>query len=146
MIHKIFAAAVIIFSVGLIGCSSEQYTQQSRRHQMMKDTLRPMTQQDVVTMTKSGVSDSLIVSMIDATDSWFRLTPQNVVDLKNAGVSDKVITVMMEQPEAQPKNTNVQRYYVYPPYYYYGGFYPYWSYPRFSIGFGFHSFHHRRFR
>ena len=44
---------------------------------------------DVIALSKAGVSDSLIIGMMDATDSWFQLKTQDVIDLRNAGVSRK---------------------------------------------------------
>ncbi len=144
MINKIFGLVFFAVSLSLIGCSSEQYAQNNRDHFLKRDTSKMMSQQDIINLSKSGVSDSLIISMLDATDTWFQLKPQNVVNLKNAGVSENVIKAMMEQP-AQMNNPTVERYYVYPPYWY-GGFYPYWYSPRISVRLGFHSIHHRRFR
>ena len=145
MTHKIISLAFVLAALSIVGCASERYSQNDKNHSMRRDTLRLMTQQEVIALSKSGVSDSLIVGMLDATDTWFQLKPQEVIDLKNAGVSEKVISAMMEQP-AKPSgpsdNPSVERYYVYPPYYWYDGFYPYWDYPRFSVRLGFHSFHH----
>ena len=45
-----------------------------------------MSQQDVINLSKAGVSDSLIMNMMDATDTWFQLKPQEVIDLRNAAV------------------------------------------------------------
>jgi len=128
MAHKIISFAFLVIALSLFGCASERYTQNDRDHSMRRDTLRRMTQQDVINLSKAGVSDSLIVDMMDATDTWFQLKPQEVIDLRNAGVSEKVISA------------------AYPPYFWYGGFYPDWYYPRFSLRMGFHGFYHRRFR
>jgi len=43
-----------------------------------------MKQQDVIALSKAGVSDSLIVATMDATDSWFQLRAQDVLDLRGA--------------------------------------------------------------
>ena len=142
MTHKIISFAVLVMALSLFGCASEQYTQVYKEHPMRADTLKRMSQQDVINLSKAGVSDSLIVGMMDATDTWFQLKPQNVIDLKNAGVSENVISAMMEQPSAPQSNTTGERYYVYPQYYGYDGFYPYWYHPGFSIRLGFHGFHH----
>jgi hypothetical protein len=154
MVHKVISFAMMVLTLSFFGCASERYTQNNKDYPMRRDTLRMMTQQDVMNMSKAGVSDSLIITTMDATDSWFKLKSQDVIDLRNAGVSEKVISAMMQQPEdasSQSGDTKVERYYVYPPYYWYDGFYPYWYYPRFSVnqGFhsrmGFHSFHRGRF-
>jgi hypothetical protein len=154
MTHKIFAIAFLMISLGLFGCASERYAQHGKDHSMQPDTLRVMKMQDVIALSKAGVSDSLIITMMDATDSWFQLKTQDVLELRNAGVSEKVIHAMMQQPSElsnQSSNSNGERYYAYPPYFWYGGFYPYWYYPSFSMRLGYRSFHsghfhHRGFR
>jgi hypothetical protein len=154
MVNKIISFAFLVMVLGLFGCVSERYTQNDKDYAMRIDTLRRMSQQDVINLSKAGLSDSLIINMMDATDSWFQLKSQDVIDLKNAGVSEKVINAMMQQPSEpsnQSKNPGAVQYYVYPPYYWYYGYYPNWYYPRFSIRMGnrsFHSgyFHHRGFR
>jgi hypothetical protein len=146
MAHKIISFAFLVIALGLFGCASERYTQNDRDHSMRRDTLRRMSQQDVINLSKAGVSDSLIMSMMDATDTWFQLKPQEVIDLRNAGVSEKVISAMMQQPDEPSSSPGVVRYYAYPPYFWYDGFYPDWYYPQFSVGLRFHGFHHRRFR
>jgi len=111
-----------------------------------------MKMQDVIALSKADVSDSLIIAMMDATDTWFTLKTQDVLDLKNAGVSEKVIQAMMQQPSelaGQSSGPPVVRYYTYPPYFWYDGFYPYWYYPSISVRLGSRMhhplvFHHRR--
>jgi hypothetical protein len=155
MKYKIAVAALLTISLGLLGCASERYTQTTVKERVKRvDTLRVMKMQDVIGLSKAGVSDSLIIAMMDATDSWFKLSTQDVVDLKNAGVSEKVIAAMMQQPSEpadQTSKSDAVRYYVYPPYFWYGGYDPFWYRPSFSVrlGFGFRHpgyFHHGRFR
>ncbi len=150
MTHKIISLFSVVIILGLYGCTPGRYTQASRNHSMQSDTLRWMSRQDVINMSKAGVSDSLIIGMMDATDTWFQLRPQDVINLRDAGVSEKVISAMLQQPKEssdQSESSNAVRYYSYPPYYWYDGFYPYWYNPWFSVRLGSHSFHHHgRFR
>jgi hypothetical protein len=149
MAHKIISFTFLVMALSLFGCMSERYTQNDKDQSMRRDTLRRMSQQDVINLSKAGVSDSLIIGMMDATDTWFQLKPQDVINLKNAGVSENVISAMMQQPSepsSQSSNPGAAHYYYgYPSYYWYDGYYPYWNYPRFSVRLGFHGFHHRRF-
>ena len=151
MARKIILSASIVLALSIFGCAGERYAQNNKSHHMQKDTVK-MTMQDVVSLTKAGVSDSLIIGMMDATDTWFRLKPQDVIDLRNAGVSENVIHAMMQKPTetAQSDSSKEVRYYVYPDYWWYGGYNPYWYYPRFSVrlgfGHGFGHFHYRHFR
>jgi hypothetical protein len=51
---------------------------------------------------------------------------QDVINLSKAGVSEKVISAMMQQPSepsSQSSSPDIVRYYVYPPYFWYDGFY-----------------------
>jgi hypothetical protein len=154
MTYKIAVVVCFVISLGFLGCASERYTQTSKIHSMRADTLRMMKIQDVIALLKAGVSDSLIISMMDATDSWFKLGTQDILDLKNAGVSEKVIAAMLQQPSEpsnQSKNTQERVYYNSFPYFWYFGYYPSWYYPLYSarIGYRFHHpgyFPHRRFR
>ena len=151
MNRKVAAVVLLIVIGGLVGCMPERYTQSRNDHQLQRDTLRMMRQEDVIALAKAGVSDSLIIATMDATDSWFQLKARDVLDLRNAGVSEKVIGAMMVQPSepsSEPNNTTVVRYYDYP-YWSYYGYYPFSYYPSFSIGLGYRSHHnfygrHRR--
>ena len=153
MTHKLMIFILLIASAGLFGCASERYAQNNKDRSMRGDTLKMMKQEDIIALSKAGVSDSLIISMMDASDTWFQLKTQDVINLRNAGVSEKVIGAMMEQP-AEPsnkKNSSTEiRYYAYPPYYWYGWYDPFWYYPSFSVRLGYRSyypmhFHHGRF-
>jgi hypothetical protein len=151
MTHKFILLALLVISFGFAGCAAEQYSQSRKDHSMKVDSLRAMKMEDVITLSKAGMSDSLIIGMMDATDTWFKLKTQDVIDLKNAGVSEKVIAAMMQpppQPSSKTSDMNLVRYYDYPSFFWYDGFYPYWYYPSFSLRMGYHPgfFHFRRFR
>jgi hypothetical protein len=139
MIYKMAAAVFFAILLGLVGCAAGGYTQYGMRHRERIDSLRVMTQQDVITLSKAGVSDSLIIAMMDATHTWFQLNAQDVINLKDAGVSENVIGAMLAEPPQPPEPS---RYYdhPYPPYYWYDGFYPFWYYPAFSAGFGYYPY------
>ena len=142
--------AAIILAISLIaaGCTPERYAQYDRRQPSAQDTLAMMKKQDVISMSKAGVSDSLIITMMDVSNSWFQLKPQDVIDLKNAGVSDRVIDAMIEtnSPSSEINSSTIasREYgYSYPPYYWYGGYYPYWYYPSFSFGYYYRPVYNR---
>ena len=151
MTHKLILFAFMVMALGFGGCAAEQYSQSHKDHAMKVDSLRLMKMDDVIALSKAGVSDSLIIGMMDATDSWFHLKTQDVLDLRNAGVSEKVIAAMIQpppQPSGKTGDSNAAGYYAYPSFFGYDGFYPYWYYPNFSIRGGFHSgfYHYRHFR
>jgi hypothetical protein len=151
MTHKLLMLVFTVTVFGFAGCAAGNYSETQRDHTLKADTLRMMKIQDVINLSKAGVSDSLIIGMMDATDSWFPLKTQDVIDLRNAGVNEKVIVAMI-QPPAQPSgktsDANRVQYYTYPSFWWYDGFYPYWYYPSFSVRLGYHPLymHHRRFR
>ncbi|HTY11729.1 MAG TPA: hypothetical protein VMF88_11735 [Bacteroidota bacterium] len=134
------SAAVLAAFLAVTGCTSQRYAMY-HRHQGA-DTLTMMKKQDVISLTKAGVSDSLIVTMLGVSHSWFQLTPQDVLDLKSAGVSDRVINAMLlsDQPYAENNRRGENGYYYYDPYYYYWypGYYPYWSYPSLYFGYNYY--------
>ena len=61
MKHKLILLAFIVVSVGFAGCAAEQYSQSGKGRSMKVDTLRMMKVDDIIALTKAGVSDSLII-------------------------------------------------------------------------------------
>lgn len=55
----------------------------------------PLTTADVEALTKSGISDDLIISQIRNSRTVYYLTAAEIIALKNAGVSDRVIDFMI---------------------------------------------------
>jgi hypothetical protein len=57
---------------------------------------------DVIKMSKAGLSDGIIVQQIRKSGHAFDLTPDQLIQLKTASVSDRVISIMMDpaQPDA----------------------------------------------
>lgn len=137
----VVAAIILAGAVALGGCASDQWASNGRQRTSTLDSLSMMSKQDVISLSQAGVSDSLIISMLDMTGSYFRLTTQDVLDLKNAGVHDGVIKEMMSPPPQATQSSDNGRYYYYYPPYWYAGYYPYWDpwwyYPSFSLGVGF---------
>lgn len=58
------------------------------------DQQKPLTPEDIIHMTKAGLSDEQIINQIKATKSHFSLSTQEMIDLKNQGVSQSVIDAM----------------------------------------------------
>ena len=54
-----------------------------------------LTKDDVVSMSKAGIDDSVIVTTITGTQSVFNLTPEDLKELRDAGVSENLIQVML---------------------------------------------------
>jgi hypothetical protein len=139
------SAAILVVFLSVAGCTSQRYAQYHREHPPVTDTLAMMKTQDVISLTKAGVSDSLIITMLATSHSWFQLKTQDVLDLKNAGVSERVINAMIESNEPLTAGDRYMQdgYYDYPPYYWYPGYYPYsyypyWYYPSFYFGYSYY--------
>jgi hypothetical protein len=55
-----------------------------------------LTNNEVISLTKAGLSQSLIIGKIRTSKSKFDLTTDGLISLKQAGVSDDILTAMME--------------------------------------------------
>jgi hypothetical protein len=56
-----------------------------------------ITTEDLVRLSKEGLGDALIISMINAANRVPQLTPDDVLALKNAGVSTNVLTAVFQR-------------------------------------------------
>ena len=54
-----------------------------------------LTNNDIISLVKAGLSDKAIISVIQKSQSKFDLTPEILIELKKVGVSNKVIEVMV---------------------------------------------------
>jgi hypothetical protein len=48
-------------------------------------------------MHKAGLSDQVIMSKIQSSDTAFQTGPQDLIQLKDAGVSDPLINLMVQK-------------------------------------------------
>jgi hypothetical protein len=56
---------------------------------------KPLTNADIVRLSKSGLAESVVISAIEANDSRFDVSADALIALKNAGVSQKIIEAML---------------------------------------------------
>jgi hypothetical protein len=56
----------------------------------------PLTQVDIISMTKAGATEEEIMRRIDQTRTVFRLNSDDVVRLRNEGVGDRIVTYMLD--------------------------------------------------
>lgn len=133
-------AMIVVASLFVGGCLSSRHGQYSRRDRVEVDTLA-MNKEDVITLSKEGVGDDLIVDQIKATHSYFELNKNDIIELKKAGVSEKVIGAMIKSPENVQTRRVVERYYG-PSYY--SPYYNPW-YSSFYLGLGFHYYYPRTY-
>jgi hypothetical protein len=55
-----------------------------------------LTQADVISMVKAGLTDEDVMRRIDASGTVFHLSGDDVVRLRKEGLSDRLVTFMMD--------------------------------------------------
>jgi uncharacterized protein (UPF0147 family) len=68
-------------------------------------TRKPLTNQDVVDMTKQALAPSIIVKAIEANQADFDVSAQALLDLKNAGVDASVMEAMLSAQGGKPSGS-----------------------------------------
>jgi len=58
---------------------------------------KPLTNYDIISLAKAGVSDAAIVSTIQKSPTQFDLAPEDLVNLRKSGVSNTVIETMIQR-------------------------------------------------
>ncbi len=82
---------------------------------------------DVVSMTRAGIPDSLIIEKIRHSEAIFSLKTKDIEALRAEGVSDRVIAAMLRTEDRQPRQ---------------GRYYREWGWPYdtpWDMGFGFYD-------
>ena len=74
-----------------------QLRAQAEQQAQVQDT-EPLTIDDVISMSRSRISDDLIISQIRNSRTVYRLRTADIVDLKRTGVSERVIDFMINTP------------------------------------------------
>ncbi len=146
MKYAILVAGAVV-SLVVSGCMTGYTSVHRERGRVAEhDSLMPppMTINDVIALSQDSVSDDVIISQMNATDSYFRLTTDDIVALRKAGVTDKVINAMIKTSENPPKKKSDGRYLYYPAWGYY--WYPYYGwgpwYSPFYLGFSYRVGYH----
>jgi hypothetical protein len=58
-------------------------------------TAHAVTVRDIIELSKAGLSDEVLIALIDADRTIFTLDTEQILDLKNAGVGEKVLLKML---------------------------------------------------
>lgn len=88
-------ALLIIFSLVSIAVATPRLkTQDPAPNQ--EQAAAPLTNKDVLEMTKAGLATEIIVAKIKSSPSKFDTTPAVLADLKAAGIADAVIMAMVQ--------------------------------------------------
>jgi len=87
-----------------------------------------LTIDEVVKLTKSGLSDDVVLEKIKEAGVATRPTSEQLAGLKHEGVSDRVLKALVDAPVTGAEQRVVE-YVYYPRSYYYPYYYPYSYYP-----------------
>lgn len=68
----------------------------------LAQTQKPLTNSDIIAMTKEGFEPALIIKDIRVSNTDFDVSPQALIDLKNAGVSQSVMEAMLAAQATKP--------------------------------------------
>jgi hypothetical protein len=136
-------AAAFAASLILLGCVEGQQTGYYRHP--ARAQVAPLTAHDVIRMSRAGVADSLIISMVAVSGAQFNLGADQVIALADSGVSAPVINAMIH---ASPLGQTAEQAgamaampwhpYSWYPYYTYDPFWSPWYSPAYSVRVGFH--------
>src|ERR1700688_939248 len=69
-------------------------------------TRKPLTNGDIVNMTKQGFDQALIVKAIETSQADFDVSAQALVELKTAGVTESVMEAMLSAEAAKPSGVS----------------------------------------
>lgn len=62
----------------------------------------PITVEEVIKLCQNGVSDGVIVAVIDQTNAYFSLSTDDLIKLKQAGASDYLVNYMVARKPGGP--------------------------------------------
>lgn len=86
-----------------------------------------VSKDDVVRLTRAGISEGTIVSKIKAVGVVARPSADDIIELSNAGVSEGVIQVMLSAQVADTAPSAAASYYYYYPAYRWSYYDPWWG-------------------
>lgn len=61
-----------------------------------------VTMDEIVALSRAGVSDTVLLALIDRDKSVFAIEPEQIVALKQAGISDAVVLAMLKSGSQDP--------------------------------------------
>ena len=71
---------------------------------------RPVTIDEVIQLTQSGISDETIITFLETREIRFVLSPQDIVRLRAAGISEELIRYLLHSATEQAANRSVRRH------------------------------------
>jgi hypothetical protein len=67
-----------------------------------RSTASAVTPQEIVALSKAGVSDQVILALIERDQTVFAIAPDQLAELKNDGVSEQVVVAMLRSSRQPP--------------------------------------------
>ena len=127
---KYFLSLAVALILG--GC----YVGPAPRYRVREVRPPGLTAEELVKMTKSGLSDDVVLEKIKEVGVATKPTSDQLASLKQQGLSDKVLKAIVDAPVTGSEQRVVEyvyypRSYYYPYYYPYSSYYPYsyWGHP-----------------
>lgn len=121
----LIGGAVGAIAGGLIGNAKDRTIEQQRyyQYQAVQQQRMAVTYADIINMSRSGVSDNVIINQIRTNGIVRKLETHDIIALHQQGVSEVVIDAMQRAPIAgvtyvapapvpQPRRTTVIEYHV----------------------------------
>jgi hypothetical protein len=65
-------------------------------------TASAVTLDEIVALSRAGVSETVLLALIDRDKSVFAIEPEQIVALKQAGISDAVVLAMLKSGRLDP--------------------------------------------
>lgn len=65
--------------------------------------LEAVSVRDIIELSRAGLSDEILLALIETDKTIFTLSNEQLIDLKKNGVGDRVIIAMLEQGRKPPK-------------------------------------------
>src|ERR1700730_2434971 len=67
-----------------------------------RSTASAVTPQEIVALSKAGVSDQVILALIERDQTVFAIAPDQLAELKNDGASEQVVVAMLRSSRQPP--------------------------------------------
>ena len=142
MKYVVVLIGILVIASSSTGCGAMYYSQYAREAALPDSS--EMAIEDVINMSEEGIGDSIIISQINATKSYFELTTSDIIELKKVGVSEKIINAMIKTAKVVD-NRKARRYYSYPSYLFPYNYYASPWYSSFNFGFNRGYYNHSYF-
>lgn len=71
--------------------------------------VQAVTVQELVDLSKAGLSDDILIALVEAEKSVFRLTATDVQALKREGLSDRLLLHLLQTPSIRERAERVER-------------------------------------